>query len=159
VDSKVDVFSFGVVLLELICCRKYPPPPALADNGGHDRPRCSDADADDSEDIGMPVTLRAWVSDLVREEGHIGRAVQGDEDALQDLDRVERFARIAIWCVQGDPSMRPTMRSVVWMMEGTMEVDPLPADDPPAPRVHDFPAAAASSTGTHDNSNSGSIYI
>ncbi|CAD6232716.1 unnamed protein product [Miscanthus lutarioriparius] len=81
----------------------------------------------------------------------------GDKEALQDLERVERFARIAIWCVQGEPSMRPTMRSVLWMMEGTMEVDPLPADDPPAPRVHDFPAAAASG-GTHENSNSSSTY-
>jgi len=155
VDSKVDVFSFGVVLLEIICCRKYPPPLARpADDGGQDGWRCSDADDDDSEDLGMPVTLRAWVSDLVR-EGDIGRAVQGDMDALQDLERVERFARIAIWCVQGDPSLRPTMRRVVWMMEGIMEVDPLPAD-PPAPRDHDFPAAAASS-GAHDNSNSSSI--
>ncbi|CAO2207065.1 unnamed protein product [Urochloa humidicola] len=157
VDSKVDVFSFGIVLLEMICCRKYPSPPAAADDGQDDRLRCSDNDDDDddSEDIGLPVTLRAWVSDLVR-EGDIGRAVQGDTDALQDLERVERFARIAMWCVQGDPSMRPTMRSVVWMMEGAMEVDHLPAD-PLAPRGHDFPAAAASS-GTHDNSNTSSIY-
>ena len=42
------------------------------------------------------------------------------------------------------------------MMEGTMEVEPLPADDPPAPRVHDFPAGAASS-GTLEN-NSSSTY-
>ncbi|RLM79800.1 hypothetical protein C2845_PM12G07890 [Panicum miliaceum] len=101
----------------------------------------------------MPVTLRAWVSDLIR-EGNIERIVQGDNSALQDLQRVERFARIAVWCVQGDPSTRPTMRNVVCMMEGTMEVYPLP-DDPP--RVHrDFPPplSPSSGSGTHCNSSS-----
>ncbi|RLN09804.1 hypothetical protein C2845_PM11G19680 [Panicum miliaceum] len=120
VDSKVDVFSFGIVLLEMICCRKYPSEDGLQCN-------------DDDSDPGMPVTLRAWVSDLIR-EGNIERVVQGDNSALQDLQRVERFARIAVWCVQGDPSTRPTMRNVVCMMEGTMEIYPLP-DDPPAPRA------------------------
>jgi serine/threonine protein kinase len=52
VDSKVDVFSFGVVLLEMICCRRYPPSPAPADDG-QDGPRCS-GDDDESEDLGMP---------------------------------------------------------------------------------------------------------
>ncbi|PVH65907.1 hypothetical protein PAHAL_1G102300 [Panicum hallii] len=132
VDSKVDVFSFGIVLLEMICCRKYP---------SEDGRQCND----DASDPGMPVTLRAWVSDLIR-EGSIERIVQGDNSALQDLQRVERFARIAVWCVQGDPSTRPMMRNVVCMMEGTMEVYPLPSDPP---RVHhDFPPPLSPSSGS-----------
>ncbi|XP_062233919.1 G-type lectin S-receptor-like serine/threonine-protein kinase LECRK2 [Phragmites australis] len=141
VDSKVDVFSFGIVLLEMICCKKHP---------DQDGPRRDD----DHSDLGMAVTLRAWVADLIR-EGNIERIVQGDNDALQDLQRVERFARVAIWCVQVDPSSRPTMRNVVWMLEGAVDVDPLP--DPP--RTLDFSAtilSASSGTGsgTHDYSSS-----
>ena len=90
--------------------------------------------------------------DMIR-DGNIERIVHGDDSALQDLQRVERFARIAVWCVQGNPSTRPAMRNVVNMMEGTMEVYPLP-DDPP--RVHDFPAPLLPSRGsaTHYNSSS-----
>ncbi|KAG2649762.1 hypothetical protein PVAP13_1NG130800, partial [Panicum virgatum] len=116
VDNKVDVFSFGIVLLEMICCRKYP---------NEDGMQCND----DESDLGIPVTLRAWVLDLIR-EGDIECIVQGDDGALQDLQRVKRFARVAVWCVQGDPLMRPTMRNVVSMMEGTREVYPLPDDLP-----------------------------
>ena len=139
VDTKVDVFSFGIVLLEMICCRKYPSEDGLPCN-------------DDDSDPGIPVTLRAWVLDMIR-DGNIERIVQGDDSALQDLQRVERFTRIAVWCVQVDPSTRPTMRNVVNMMEDTMEVYPLP-DDPP--RVHDFPAPLLPSRGsaTHYNSSS-----
>ncbi|XP_062224579.1 G-type lectin S-receptor-like serine/threonine-protein kinase LECRK2 [Phragmites australis] len=141
VDSKVDVFSFGIVLLEMICCKKHP---------DQDGPRRDD----DHSDLGMAVTLRAWVADLIRED-NIERIVQGDSDALQDLQRVERFARVAIWCVQVDPSTRPTMRNVVWMLEGAMDVDPLP--DPP--RTLDFSAttlsaSSGSGSGTHDHSSS-----
>ncbi|KAJ1258561.1 hypothetical protein BS78_10G085000 [Paspalum vaginatum] len=144
-ERKVDVFSFGVVLLEMICCKKYP------DRQGDGLRRNSD----DDSDAAVPMTLRAWVSDLIR-EGNVERIVQGDTDALQDLQRVERFARIAIWCVQGDPSARPTMRNVVWMMEGTMDVDSLPVDDPPRAQ-RDFPAttlfpSSGSTAGTHDSS-------
>ncbi|KAJ1257912.1 hypothetical protein BS78_10G032800 [Paspalum vaginatum] len=128
VDIKVDVFSFGIVLLEMICCKKYP---------DQDELRCRD---DDDSNIGMPVTLRAWVSDLVR-QGNTERIVQGDDDALKDLQRVERFARITIWCV-------------VWMMEGTMDVDPLPDDDPRVQEDFAAPLSPSSTSGTHHDTHS-----
>ena len=43
-DNKVDVFSFGIVHLEMICCRKYP---------NEDGMQCND----DESDPGIPVTL------------------------------------------------------------------------------------------------------
>ncbi|GJM97967.1 hypothetical protein PR202_ga14936 [Eleusine coracana subsp. coracana] len=86
-------------------------------------------------------------------EGNAERIIiQGDNEALQDLQRVERFTHVAMCCVQVDPSARPTMRSVVWMLEGTADVPPLPD---PSPRArNDFSAILSSaSTGTHDQSN------
>ena len=45
-----------------------------------------------------------------------------DEEAIHDMKRVEKYVMIAIWCIQEDPSIRPTMKKVVQMMEGAVEV-------------------------------------
>ncbi|GJN38838.1 hypothetical protein PR202_gb27916 [Eleusine coracana subsp. coracana] len=159
VDCKVDVFSFGVMLLEMICCRRWCllPDHQQQDGRGLTRRRRNEEDAadddGDQDDHGVAVTLMAWVADQIVREGNAERIIiQGDNEALQDLQRVERFARVALWCVQVDPSARPTMRSVVWMLEGTADVPPLPD---PSPRArNDFSAILSSaSTGTHDQSN------
>ncbi|KAK7819692.1 g-type lectin s-receptor-like serine/threonine-protein kinase lecrk1 [Quercus suber] len=54
-----------------------------------------------------------------REE--LGR-VENDEEAKNDMKRVQKYVMIAIWCIQEDPSLRPTMKKVVQMMEGAVEV-------------------------------------
>ncbi|KAF3341743.1 G-type lectin S-receptor-like serine/threonine-protein kinase RLK1 [Carex littledalei] len=43
------------------------------------------------------------------ENGRIDLLVQGDEEAEADIGRVESFLRVAIWCIQENPTMRPTM--------------------------------------------------
>jgi hypothetical protein len=111
VDSKVDVYSFGVMLLEMICCRR-------AAAGGQ------------PDDQGESATMRAWVESLVR-SGKVELLVGGESEALADMESVERFTRVAILCLQKEPSARPRMRKVVQMLEGTVDVDPLP--DPPRP--------------------------
>lgn len=142
VDSKVDVYSFGVVLLEMICRMKYPPAEQdeLRRRSHDDEPNQGVAAA-----VTATMTLKDWAADLIR-GGNTERLVQGDTDALEDLQRVERFACTAIWCVQVDPSMRPTMRQVVQMLEGTMEVPPIP------PRT--APDFSALHSGSNSNSNS-----
>ncbi|CAL5039478.1 unnamed protein product [Urochloa decumbens] len=112
VDSKVDVYSFGVVLLEIICCKRATEQPT------------------DAQAPSTMFPLRAWVESLIR-GGNAELLVQEESEALAYTESVERFARIAIWCLQKDPSTRPTMRKVVQMLEGEVEVDPLP--DPPMP--------------------------
>nr|GMD14824.1 G-type lectin S-receptor-like serine/threonine-protein kinase RLK1 [Ipomoea batatas] len=54
--------------------------------------------------------------------------VEDDAEALNDMEKVERFVMTAIWCIQEEPSSRPTMRKVSRMLEGTVEVPvpPLP---------------------------------
>jgi hypothetical protein len=105
------MYSFGVMLLEMICCRR-------AAAGGQ------------PNDHGEIATMRAWVESLVR-SGKAELLVGGESEALADMESVERFARVAIRCLQKEPSARPRMRKVVQMLEGTVEVDPLP--DPPRP--------------------------
>ncbi|KAK7844728.1 g-type lectin s-receptor-like serine/threonine-protein kinase lecrk2 [Quercus suber] len=48
--------------------------------------------------------------------------VENDEEAIDDMKRVKKYVMIAIWCIQEDPSLRPTMKKVVQMMEGAVEV-------------------------------------
>ncbi|GKV12560.1 hypothetical protein SLEP1_g23687 [Rubroshorea leprosula] len=100
VTVKVDVYSFGIVLLELICCRKS-----------------FDQDAKDENQM----ILADWAYDCY-EEGRMYMLVQEDEEAIQDIENVEKFVMIAIWCIQDDPLLRPTMKRVSQMLEGAIEV-------------------------------------
>ncbi|KAJ0020126.1 hypothetical protein Pint_31262 [Pistacia integerrima] len=43
-------------------------------------------------------------------------------EALNDKKKVKRFVMVAIWCIQEDPSLWPTMRKVTQMLEGVVEV-------------------------------------
>ncbi|XP_044479781.1 G-type lectin S-receptor-like serine/threonine-protein kinase LECRK3 [Mangifera indica] len=103
ITVKVDVFSFGVLLLEIICCRR---------------------------NVNMEVNdafalLTDWAYDCYYEE-RLDALVEFDMEALNDKKKVERFVMVALWCIQEDPSLRPTMRKVTQMLEGVVEV-PVPS--------------------------------
>jgi hypothetical protein len=100
VTVKVDVYSFGILLLELICCRK------------NFEPEVKNEDQ---------MVLAYWAYDCYR-DGKAGLLVANDDDAVLDMKRVVKFVMIAIWCIQEDPSLRPTMKKVTLMLEGTVEV-------------------------------------
>lgn len=99
VTVKADVYSFGVVLLELICRRK-----------------CVDSSLDENESI-----LEYWVYDCF-DAGELDKLVK-DEDV--DRRQFERMVKISIWCIQDEPSLRPSMKKVLLMLEGTVEI-PVP---------------------------------
>ncbi|CAL9088438.1 unnamed protein product [Musa acuminata var. zebrina] len=105
ITSKVDVYSFGVVLLEIICCRRNVRPEAQ----------------NEEESI-----LAYWVNDCFR-DGRLDLVVEGDDQAISDMRRVERFVKVALWCIQEDPSLRPTMQKVTQMLDGSTAV-PGPPD-------------------------------
>jgi hypothetical protein len=44
----------------------------------------------------------------------------------EDMPQVTRFSRVALWCIEQNPSLRPTMHQVVQMLEGVVDVDALP---------------------------------
>ncbi|PVH47530.1 hypothetical protein PAHAL_4G081000 [Panicum hallii] len=131
VNSKVDVYSFGVVLLEMICCKKA---------AGDWQP--------DNQGPSTMFSLRAWAESLIR-SGRTELLVQGESEALADMESVETFTRVAIWCLQKDPSIRPTMHKVVQMLEGVIKVDPLP--DPP--RLPSFSTILPTGSEIHHSSS------
>ncbi|EEF48837.1 G-type lectin S-receptor-like serine/threonine-protein kinase RLK1 [Ricinus communis] len=99
ITVKVDAYSFGVLLLEIICSRR----------------------SVDTEISGERAILTDWAYDCYM-EGRIDDLVENDEEALSDLKKVERFLMVAIWCIQEDPTLRPTMKTVILMLEGIIQV-------------------------------------
>ncbi|XXG48669.1 hypothetical protein AAC387_Pa02g3052 [Persea americana] len=101
ITAKVDVYSFGVMLLEIICCRK-----------SFELDFLNEANA---------VLLIDWVCDCYK-DGKIDELVEDDTEALNDARRLERMVMVAMWCIQEDPSLRPSMKKVTQMLEGAVEV-------------------------------------
>ncbi|XP_010547742.1 PREDICTED: G-type lectin S-receptor-like serine/threonine-protein kinase RLK1 [Tarenaya hassleriana] len=104
ITAKVDVYSFGVMILEIVCCKK----------------------AVDLEDN---VILTDWVYDCFREDKLID-LIEEDVEAIQDMETVARYVRTSIWCIQEESGMRPNMRQVAHMLEGVSEV-PVPPNPSP----------------------------
>ncbi|KAJ0909518.1 putative protein kinase RLK-Pelle-SD-2b family [Helianthus annuus] len=103
ITVKVDVYSFGVLLLEMISCRK-----SVVINES------------DSKDV--VVVLTDWAWDCYQ-EGRLEVFLENDLEALDDYKRLTMFVMVGLWCVQENPSMRPTMRKVIQMLEGVVEVN------------------------------------
>ncbi|KAL1103920.1 hypothetical protein V6Z11_D04G033900 [Gossypium hirsutum] len=101
VSVKVDVYSFGVILLEIICCRS-----------NIEVQVCS---ADE-------ILLSTWVYSCFI-GGELNKLVEGEEEV--DMKMVERFVKVGLWCIQDDPNLRPLMKNVIFMLEGTMTI-PVP---------------------------------
>ncbi|XP_058073731.1 G-type lectin S-receptor-like serine/threonine-protein kinase LECRK1 [Magnolia sinica] len=104
VTMKVDVYSFGVMLLEIICCRRHI---------DLDRVEKESEDAD------------LYITDLVlscMKAGELRRLVEQEEEVLSDFKRFERMAMVGLWCVHPDPGLRPSMKRVRQMLEGTFDV-------------------------------------
>ncbi|SPT20384.1 unnamed protein product [Triticum aestivum] len=101
--EKCDVYSFGMVLFEIL-----------------GRRRNYDARLEDESREWFP----KWVWDKY-EQGDmecIVSAAAGVGEA--DREKAETMCKVALWCVQFQPSARPTMSSVVRMLEGEMAIVP-----------------------------------
>ncbi|XP_039125846.1 G-type lectin S-receptor-like serine/threonine-protein kinase LECRK3 [Dioscorea cayenensis subsp. rotundata] len=105
ITVKADVFSFGVLLFEIICCKRNM----------------------EMEEQGMDCTLVEWVYECF-EEGDLRKVLSGEEEV--DMVELERMVMVGLWCVHNDPGFRPSMKNVVPMLEGNMIV-PRPPLVPP----------------------------
>ncbi|XP_030518456.2 G-type lectin S-receptor-like serine/threonine-protein kinase LECRK3 [Rhodamnia argentea] len=99
VTVKADVYSFGIMLLEIICCR-----------------RCVYWNLPDEEAI-----LEEWVYNRFR-AGELEKLV---DDELMDRRQLGRMVKVGLWCIQEEPSLRPSMKKVLLMLEGTVDI-PVP---------------------------------
>ena len=108
ITTKVDVYSYGVMLLEIICSRR----------------------SVDLETIGeQQAILTDWAYDCYQ-EGRLDSLDEYDVEALDDRRKLLRFVMVAIWCIQEDPFLRPTMRRATQMLEGVVDVPVPPSPHP-----------------------------
>ncbi|KAK7842410.1 g-type lectin s-receptor-like serine/threonine-protein kinase lecrk2 [Quercus suber] len=69
-----------------------------------------------------------WVLSCVR-DGNLESTVSNDTELLSDYKRFERMAMVGVWCICSNPTVRPSMKKVVQMLEGTVEVEVPPLVD------------------------------
>ncbi|KAJ6677811.1 G-TYPE LECTIN S-RECEPTOR-LIKE SERINE/THREONINE-PROTEIN KINASE LECRK1 [Salix viminalis] len=94
---KVDVYSYGVVLLEIVFCR-----------------RNMEINVSKPEEI----LLSKWAYELLVER-ELERLDLGED---VDRQKLEKMVMIGIWCIQDEPDLRPSMKNVVMMLEGITDV-------------------------------------
>ncbi|KAL6129814.1 hypothetical protein ACLB2K_073163 [Fragaria x ananassa] len=70
------------------------------------------------------VILTDWVYDCYKQR-RLYELIEDDEEARNDMKRVDRPVMVAIWCIQEDSSLRPPMKKVTQMLEGVVDV-PVP---------------------------------
>lgn len=111
VTTKVDVYSFGVMLLEIIFCRRHIELHQVDET----------MEADD-------MILTDWVLCYAR-AGTLQAIVNHESEILVDFKRFERMVMVALWCIGPNPTLRPSMKKVTQMLEGIIEVGVPPLID------------------------------
>ncbi|KAG9150424.1 hypothetical protein Leryth_019800 [Lithospermum erythrorhizon] len=99
--DKVDVYSFGIVMLEIICGRK----------------QLEESEPEDFKYLLSVFKIKAEDQNL------LDLVDKNTEDMQAHGIEAVKMLQLAAWCLQSDRSMRPSMSMVVKVLEGTMDVD------------------------------------
>lgn len=107
ITSKADVYSYGMMLFELVSCKRNTKP---------------------FED-GRVKFFPTWATNVVIQGSDMLSLLDPRLEGNADREQVARIVKVAAWCVQDDESHRPSMGQVVQILEGILDLDL-----PPIPR-------------------------
>ncbi|VAI79279.1 unnamed protein product [Triticum turgidum subsp. durum] len=110
ITPKVNVFSYGMVLLEIISGR---------------RNSCPTGPSGGNTDVYFPVHAAHKLL-----EGDVGSLVDHKLHGIANLNKLEIACKVTCWCLQDNELDRPTMGQVVQILEGLVEITL-----PPIPRL------------------------
>ncbi|KAL2335016.1 hypothetical protein Fmac_016229 [Flemingia macrophylla] len=124
ITSKSDVYSYGMVLLEIVSGRR---------------------NFDVSEETNRK-KFSIWAYEEFERGNMSGILDKRLADQEVNMEQVRRAIQASFWCIQEHPSQRPTMSRVLQMLEGVTEIE-----KPPAPKS--VMEGAVSGTSTYLSSN------
>ncbi|WKA07408.1 hypothetical protein VitviT2T_025239 [Vitis vinifera] len=101
VSYKADVYSFGMLLMEMVGKRRH-----------------VSAHEENLSEIFFP----SWIYDQIEQGGHMEMG-----DATEDEKKyMRKMIIVALWCVQMKPIDRPSMSKALNMLEGDVEILQMP---------------------------------
>jgi hypothetical protein len=110
ITPKIDVYAFGMVLLEII-------------SGRRNSPQTYNISSYHVEYFPVQAIRKLHKGDV---QSLVDPRLHGDFS----LEQVERVCKVAYWCIQDNEFDRPTMAEVVRVLDGAQEIDM-----PPMPRL------------------------
>nr|APR63703.1 hypothetical protein [Populus tomentosa] len=125
ISEKSDVYSYGMLLLEIIGGRKNFDP------------------TESSEKSHFP----SYAFKMM-EEGRLKEILDSKLRLDNDDDRVSTSIKVALWCIQEDMNLRPSMTKVVQMLEGLSPVPLPPTSSPLGSRLYSSFFKSTSEEGT-----------
>lgn len=125
ISEKSDVYSYGMVLLEIIGGRKNYDP------------------SETSEKCHYP----SYAFKMM-EEGKLRSILDSKLELDEEDERLAIAVKVALWCIQDDMQLRPSMTKVVQMLEGISVVPPPPMASQSGSRLYSSFFKSASEEGT-----------
>jgi len=115
ITAKTDVYSFGIVLLQIVSGRKN---------------ICFSQSAVEGDNWFFPKKAFYWVVLERNVEEVVDKCILSEvrDDHLQ-LEAIERMVKTAFWCIQSRADDRPSMGKVAKMLQGTLDVPQPPKPD------------------------------